>query len=139
MLFPQPQPDRVVAGVITGFAFGIPLGLTMYRALAPVERSGPIATLFVRWWSWFVALATGTALLVGIAGPYVFAGAYRGTYNSNPTNREELLWITSVQALAYTLCSMWQDHARARRLRQLEAVDEKQSGVEEKHHRHRDV
>ncbi|MGI8548235.1 MAG: hypothetical protein ACR2M1_13045 [Gemmatimonadaceae bacterium] len=121
--------------MVTGFAFGIPVGLVMYRALAPLERGGPIVTLLVRWWSWFVARATGTALLVGIAGPYVFAGAYRGTYNSNPTTQEELLWITSVQALAYTLCSMWQDRARSRRLRQLEAVDKAQSRAEQKQHR----
>ncbi len=122
MLFPQSQPARVFAGMVTGFAFGIPMGLFMYRALAPLEPRGRVVTLLVRWWSWFVGLGTLMGLTVGIGGPYVFAGPLRGGgYDSDPVNRHELLWALALQALLYTLISMWQDRARLRRLRQQEA------------------
>lgn len=64
MLFPAPSTSSEVAAVLTGFAVGIPMGFGMYRLLQPFERFGWPTRLFIQWWSWFVGLGLGFALLV---------------------------------------------------------------------------
>ena len=116
ILFPQPDPTLLVPAVVTAFAAGILVGFGVYRGLKPLEQHGRIVTLFVRWWSWWLALVAGMIALVGIAGPYVFAGPTRGGgYDSSPITRDEIVWICAIQALAYSLASIWQDAGPRRR------------------------
>jgi hypothetical protein len=117
LLYPHQIPAQEVIGAVTAFGIGIPVGLGMHWALAPLEQRGWLATLLVRWLSWYVAAESGMIALVRIAGPYVLAGPMRGGgYDDEPITRSELLWMPAVLALGYTLMSMWQD--RSKRIRQ---------------------
>jgi ABC-type amino acid transport system permease subunit len=113
MLYPRPIPEREVTGAVTAFVIGIAVGYGMYWALGSLEQRGRLVKLVIRWLSWYVAIASGMTVLVGIAGPYVFAGPIRfGGYDDQPITRSELIWTPAIMALAYTLISMWQGRNR---------------------------
>ena len=114
ILYPEVSTGMQLLAAAAGFGVATPVGVTIYRLLAPVRGWGPVGRFVALAWAWFLALLTGLGAMVFVAGPYVFAGRTReGGYLTEPITRGEAVIICAVTAIFFAVFFvMWEQNQR---------------------------
>lgn len=92
MLYPEPSSARQVAAYILAVPAAFGVATAMHYLLAPLRQRGAISRFVARVGIIGVFYTTFAAVMVGIAGPYVFAGRTRdGGWITSPTTGRGIL------------------------------------------------
>ncbi|GJG86845.1 hypothetical protein tb265_20260 [Gemmatimonadetes bacterium T265] len=92
MLYPEPSTSGQVIGYILAVPAGFAVARTLHYLLAPLRRSNFVARFVARVAIIGVFYTTFAAVMVGIAGPYVFTHrSPTGAWSTSPTDAAEMM------------------------------------------------
>ena len=90
--FVLPPSSLVNAGLVTGIVMGTLAGWLAWRFTRAVRQTGKAGLYVSTWFAWALGSFVFASAMIGIAGPYAFAGHVRGGgYSSSPMTYTDAL------------------------------------------------